>query len=64
MSVTRSRFEREIADLRPWLRDFRNQYRKLQEAHDRLLAHLGLAEVEERPRALLVQKGGPEHSAS
>ena len=64
MFVTRSRFEREIADLRDDLRDFRGRYWKLQEAHDRLLAHLGLTEVEERPRTLLVQKGGPERSAS
>lgn len=64
MFVTRSRFERAIAYLQDDLRDFRGRYWKLKEAHDRLLAHLGLAEVEERPRAILVQKDGPERSAS
>ena len=64
MFVTRSRFEREIAAYGDVLRDFRGRYWKLKGAHDRLLAHLGLEEVEESPRIILVKKGGPERSGA
>lgn len=40
--------------------DLRKRYWDLREAHDRLLAHLGLEEVTMPKKTVLRAKGGPE----
>jgi len=64
MFVTRNKFDQWIAE-----RDRRhdvqiaaliNTYSELKEKHNRLLAHLGLTEVETPAKVEIKAKGGPE----
>lgn len=62
MFVTTRRFKAHMEDMERRYSNLRDRYWALQHAHERLLQHLGLNEVERPRQVVLVEKDGPEPS--
>lgn len=60
MFVTTKRFEREMSYVRSELSTLRERYWELRHAHERLLNHLQVLEVQIPNHVVLRKKGGPE----
>ena len=60
MFVSNRRFEARMADMEREVFVLKERYWMLRQAHDRLLVHLGLSEVEVPFSVMLVKKGEPE----
>lgn len=60
MFVSTRKFEERMAYMRREYKDLQDRYWKIWHAHQRLLQHLGLNEVEVPEKVVLVAKCGPE----